>query len=325
MRIGEFEIRDPAPELHRPLAIAMLRPWVDVGRVGTLTLNRLERRLGARELGRLAKPGRFFDFTRYRPRMRTVQGRRVFTTPNTIVHYARAEDRDYLFLHIREPHNLGEDYTDSIVQLLRHFGVSEYCRIGGMYDSVPHTRPVLITGSLTPEQERRARGLVSMRGSTYQGPTSIVNLVHESLVQAETVSVSLMAHLPQYVQLDEDHMGASRLMSALCAMYDLPQSLADPARGERQYGEINRAVQNNPEVQSLIRQLETYYDRSYAEAEAQEEEETLALSPEVSQFLYEVGERLDGPEDEEDSGEDDDRDDDDIDDGYDDDGDDDRR
>ncbi len=297
MRIGEFEIREPVPELRNVRAIAMLRPWVDVGRVGTLVLNQLERHLGAQELGRLAKPGQFFDFTRYRPRMRTVQGKRVFTTPNTIIHYAHTDEQDYMFLHIREPHNLGEDYTDAIVELLQYFGVDEYCRIGGMYDSVPHTRPVLITGSLTPAQERRARGLISPRGSTYQGPTSIVNLVHESLVQAETPSVSLMAHLPQYVQLDEDHMGAASLMGVLCAMYGLPQSLVDTSRGERQYGEINRAVQNNPEVQSLIRQLEVYYDRSHMPTEPEEDEEPISLSPEVSQFLYEVGERLETPED----------------------------
>ena len=315
MRIGEFEIREPVPELRNVRAIAMLRPWVDVGRVGTLVLNRLERYMRARELGRLAKPGMFFDFTRYRPRMRTVQGKRVFTTPNTIIHYARAAENDYLFLHIREPHALGEDYTDAIVQVLQHFGVDEYCRIGGMYDAVPHTRPVLITGSLTPAQEERAHGLISTRGSTYQGPTSIVNLVHESLIQARTPSVSLMAHLPQYVQLDEDHMGAARLMSVLCAMYDLPDTLADPSRGEQQYNEINRAVRNNSEIRALIEQLETYYDRTHAIPE----EEPINLSPGVAQFLHEVGERLDVPADDSEEEEDEYDDDDDYDDDLDDD------
>ena len=111
---------------------------------------------------------------------------------------------------------MGEDYTDAITELLKYFDVSEYCRIGGMYDSVPHTRPVLVTGSLTPEHEERVSGLVSIRKNTYQGPTSIVNLINENLISSEVPSVNLMAHLPQYVQLDEDHMGASRLMTVLC-------------------------------------------------------------------------------------------------------------
>ena len=292
MRIGEFEVVEPVPELKNTCAISMLRPWIDVGRVGTLGLTRLEQYLGAKELGRLAKPGTFFDFTRYRPRMRTVGGQRVFTTPNTIVHYAHDDetDRDYLFVHIREPHTLGEDYSEAIVELLRHFDVTEHCRIGGMYDSVPHTRPLLVTGTMGDDQAEKAKGLVSPRRSTYQGPTSIVNLVSEALTQMEIDSNSLMVHLPQYVQLDEDHMGASRLMEVLCAVYGFPASLADNKRGQQQYLDIGRAVENNSEVRSLITQLETYYDRVLA---GQEGEKETSFAPDVAKFLTEMTERFD--------------------------------
>ena len=54
------------PGAENTCAIAMLRPWIDVGRVGTLVLNQLEAKLGTKELGRLARPGTFFDFTRCR-------------------------------------------------------------------------------------------------------------------------------------------------------------------------------------------------------------------------------------------------------------------
>lgn len=304
MRIGEFEINEPVPELHDTCAIVMLRPWVDVGRVGTLVLNKLEKHFGATELGRLARPGNYFDFTRYRPRTRVVDGQRVFTTPNSIVHYGHddASDRDYLFMHLREPHALGEDYTDAVVDLLKHFNVTEYCRVGGMYDSVPHTRPLLVTGSLADDQVERAKGLVSPRRSTYQGPTSIINLVNELLDEAEVRSTSLMAHLPQYVQLDEDHTGAARLMEVLCAMYGLPQSLADHRRGEQQYLDISRAVENNSEVSLLIKQLETYYDRVLAGSEQAQEDgegegQSPSLAPGIEDFLRQVGQGLGGDSD----------------------------
>ena len=67
MRIGAFEINDPIPDLNEPYVFAILRPWIDMNHVGSLTLNRLETQFGAKELGKLAKPGNFFDFTRYRP------------------------------------------------------------------------------------------------------------------------------------------------------------------------------------------------------------------------------------------------------------------
>ena len=59
MKVGEFELVDPVPEMNNTVAISMLRPWIDVGRVGTLSLRKLEQYLGAKELGRLATPGKF--------------------------------------------------------------------------------------------------------------------------------------------------------------------------------------------------------------------------------------------------------------------------
>ena len=88
MRIGAFELTEPVPELRDPHAFAMVRPWVDVGSVGTLTLNRLERFMGSKELGRLARPGTFFDFTRYRPTIRLVDGVREVKIPNSTIRYA---------------------------------------------------------------------------------------------------------------------------------------------------------------------------------------------------------------------------------------------
>ncbi len=311
MRISEFELTEPVPEMKNTIAVSMLRPWIDVGRVGTLSLRALQRYLGAKEIGRLSRPGKFFDFTRYRPRMRLVNGKRVFTKPNTIAHYAHDEytDRDYLFIHVREPHNFGEDYTESIVELLKFCNVTEYCRIGGMYDSVPHTRPILVTGSMKDDQEQKAAGKLNPRRSTYQGPTSIVNQVNEDLTGLGVSNTTLMAHLPQYVQLDEDHLGAARLLEVLCSVYGFPPELADMAQGEQQYKEIDKAIDYGGEVGTLIKQLETYYDRVLSKPEdgkpdsalpgsqsssssESADSEDINLSPDVEDFLNQMGERF---------------------------------
>ena len=310
MRISEFELSEPVPEMKDTIAVSMLRPWIDVGRVGTLSLRALQRYLGAKEIGRLHRPGKFFDFTRYRPRMRLVNGNRIFTKPNTIVHYAHDEytDRDYLFLHVREPHNFGEDYTESIVELLKFCNVTEYCRIGGMYDSVPHTRPILVTGSMKDDQEQKAAGKLNPRRSTYQGPTSIVNQVNEDLTGLGIANTTLMAHLPQYVQLDEDHLGAARLLEVLSSVYGFPSELADMAQGEQQYKEIDKAIDYGGEVGTLIKQLETYYARVLSRSEDKSEPtssdsssssssnpndgEDINLSPDVEDFLNQMGERF---------------------------------
>ena len=305
MRIGAFELNEPLPELKEPHVFAMVRPWVDVGSVGTLTLNRLERFMGSKELGRLARPGTFFDFTRYRPNMRLVDGKREVKIPNSIIRYAITEDGpDYLFLHLMEPHSNGEDYTDSILEVVNHFNIKRYCRLGAMYDAVPHTRPLLVTGNLGGVEQKRPVANFKIRQSTYQGPTTIMNLLSEGIEKADIESINFMVHLPQYVQLEEDYAGTSRMIEVLASVYDsIPADLAPVRRGQRQYRELNSTLDRNSDLKTLIQQMEAYYDAQLDSEEAsssstQKPATTTQLSPEIERFLSELGGRFESDSDE---------------------------
>lgn len=302
MKIGAFEIHEPLPELREPHAFAMVRPWVDVGSVGTLTLNRLERYLGSNELGKLERPGNFFDFTRYRPTMRVVEGNREVDIPNSVIRYAKTEDGpDYLFFHLLEPHSNGEDYTDSVLEVVKHFGVKRYCRVGAMYDAVPHTRPLLVTGTLGSVQQHRPVSHFKVRKSTYQGPTTILNLLSEGIERSEIESINFIVHLPQYVQLEEDYAGTSRMIEVLSSVYDsIPADLAPMRRGQRQYRELSASLERNTELKQLIQQMEAHYDAQMDSEETSTEASvpTANLSPEIERFLSELGERLDAESEE---------------------------
>ncbi|PZC42921.1 MAG: PAC2 family protein [Chloroflexi bacterium] len=294
MQIGQFEIPEPVPELKNTVAFAMLKPWIDVGRVGSLVLNKLESHFDAKELTRLSKPGKYFDFTRYRPRLVMSGDKRTLSIPNTIIRHAydAKNDRSLMFLHIREPHMAGEDYANSISNLLIHFNVKEYCRIGGMYDSVPHSRKLIVTGSLTENQYELADELITSRSSNYTGPTSIVNLVSEHLSERKCNVTSLMVHMPQYAKLETDQMAVSRLLECISATHNIATALSDNSLGENQYKEIDRAVASNPEMQLLIQQLEAYYDRSHDPSQDISEPKESNLSPEIESFLNEMGEQF---------------------------------
>ena len=286
MRIGAFELNEPVPELKDPHVFAMIRPWVDVGSVGTLTLNRLERYLGSTELGKLARPGNFFDFTRYRPTMKNVDGRREVKIPNSIIRYAKTENGpDYLFFHLLEPHSNGEDYTDSIMELIHHFKVKRYCRVGAMYDAVPHTRPLLVTGTLGDVKQIKHVDNFRVRRSNYQGPTTIMNLLAEGVDNSDIESINFMVHLPQYVQVEEDFTGTARLMEVLCTLYGLPSRLADPERGRQQYASLQNIVSDTSEVSGLLERLEERYDRENGEGG----QSLKPLSPMVEEFLQGLG------------------------------------
>ena len=293
MKIGAFELVEPLPEMHEPHVLAIVRPWVNVGRVGTLVLARLEHHFGANTLGKLDRPGYFYDFTRYRPRSRFVEGRRETLIPNSTISLARTEEsQDFLLFNLREPHAHGEDYVDSIVELLKTLGVTRYSLIGGMYDVVPHTRPLLVSGASSTDKTAEEAKKARVQETTYQGPTSITSLITQEARKLSIEHMSFVVHLPQYVQLDEDYAGAARLMELLCSMYGLPPHLVDQERGQKQYGELTAAVERNPELKAVLQQLESQYDSRQVQSQEPTTPPT-PLSPEVEKFLQELGERSD--------------------------------
>ena len=290
MRIGDFEFPEPLPELKDPHVLAVLRPWIDVGNVGTLSLRRLERHLESKEIGRLIKPGRYYDFTRYRPKSILKQGVREYSIPSTTISACiREHGPDLITLHLLEPHLYGEDYTESIIDILKYFGVKRYSMIGAMYDMVPHTRPLLVSGGTVNPANEEEYKLVGARPSDYEGPTTITYLISNTLEELSVETRIFVVHLPQYFQVEEDFTGTARLMEILCTLYGLPSRLADPERGRQQYASLQNIVSDTSEVAGLLERLEERYDRE----NSAETSSSTPLSPMVEEFLQGLGSNID--------------------------------
>ena len=294
MRLGAFELKDPLPELNSPHALVTLRPWVDVGSVGRLAFRNLERHMQAMDLGELARPGVFFDFTRYRPTIHTVDGQRQVTVPTVNVRWAPGSgEHDFVFLHLLEPHLNGEGFVSSIVKLLKLLDVRRYCLVGSMYDLVPHTKPIMVTGAASGEETLSRVRSLGVHSSSYEGPTSIASLVSQEANKLGVETMGLIAHLPQYAQMDVDHVGRLRILELLCELYDLDIDLNRvKLRARQQQEELAAAMEHNPEVRSLVQQLEVQYDDRVNRLRQGRSEEMTELSPEVQDFLEQLGDQL---------------------------------
>ncbi len=288
MRIAASELLDRLPKLKEAHALAMLRPWIDVGSVGTLIFSQLEGYLGTKELGSLARPGNFFDFTRYRPTSYFEEGYRRVSILNTTISYARqGKGQDFLFMDFLEPQALGEVYVDSVLQLLKRLEVKMYCLLGSMYDMVPHTRKILVSGGAIGEKAEQELEKAGIQPSDHEGPITIDFLITQQAPQLGIETLWFIVHLPQYVQLDEDYMGKVRLMEVLGSLYDLPKDEKNAAKAEQQLEEISTAVAERSELKDIVSQLEARYE---AKAE-QKGEEITRIPPEVEKFLRESGNR----------------------------------
>ncbi|HWO94120.1 MAG TPA: PAC2 family protein [Dehalococcoidia bacterium] len=277
-----------------------VRPWVDVGSVGTQTLAFLAAQWGAKKLGQLRRPGLYYDFTRYRPLIGNVAGERVVTVPNSTIHCATS-DSDWLLVDVMEPHAHGEDFCDAIIDVMRRFEVSEYLMIGAMYGPVPHTRPAVLSGGATDEGLGARMQRLGIRASSYEGPTTILATIPQEVRSLGAATGTLLVQLPAYARLDPDIHGRYALLRTLSDLFDLGFELDRMRReGEQQYDSLEVALAQNPELAGWVRELESVYDRTVGRPAAPEEApggEPSQLSPELERFLADMERRFQAPED----------------------------
>ena len=272
--------------------MAILQPWVDAGSVGSLTLSRLESYLASNELAKLRRPGSFFDFTRYRPTIYLKEDRREVQVPNTVVSYGKREGgHDFLFLSLLEPHMLAEVYIDSILQLFRALDVKRYCLLGATHGAVPHTRPLLVSGTASNIKLQNELSAAGVMPSEYQGPTTILYTMSQQAVEMGIETFNLIVHLPPYLTMEEDFRGEARLMEVLGALYEFPLSQRDADRAKEQEDQVSQnaeqMMQQEPKYRPILGQLEANYD-----ARVGEKREESKLSPEVEKFLQDISKRF---------------------------------
>ncbi len=296
MEIGWFDFDPPEVPLRDPHAIVMLRPWINVGNVGTIVLSRLASIYQAEEVAKLRRPGHFYDFTRYRPEMKWVDGEREITSPTSKIEIVRRDEApDLVLVHLLEPHSNSEDFNESVLEMLEALGVTTYITVGGMYDSVPHSRPLLVTGSSRGWEVAPDLGGVTLSRSRYEGPTSATNGIGVGATARGLATLTVMVHLPMYLQLDNDYAGAARALEALAPLYDFKDvKLPEVELGEQQYSQVTPAMTNNPRLAEMVKRFEDEYDSNDDETSPPP---SVELSAEIEAFLDEVrgGDSEDGP------------------------------
>lgn len=288
MRIGAFELKEPLPELKEPIAFAILRPWIDVNNVGSLVMKELEGQYGAIELARLKNPGRFFDFSRYRPFLYfDEQGKRQLRIPNTIFSYSKTgKEKDFLFLRLLEPHSNSEIYIDSILKVLKKFNTKRYCLLGSMYDSVPHTKPLIVNGGAfgkDAESDLKRSGALFSR---YQGPTTITYQISQKAPELGIETMVFVVSLPQYIEVEEDYLGKLRIMEILNLLFQIPINKKDYEKALEQRSIIDQKVERSPELKNILPQLEALYELRIKRKE--DERGVPSLSPEIEEFLWKM-------------------------------------
>ena len=82
-------------------------------------------------------------------------------------------------------------------------------------------------------------------------------------------ALALVVSLPQYVVMEEDHLGKVRLLEVLNMLYDIPVDTEDFDRALDQRKLIGEKVDDSPQIKALLPQLEKAYELRLQAAEAE--------------------------------------------------------
>jgi proteasome assembly chaperone (PAC2) family protein len=242
--------------LRAPALVCAFKGWNDAGDAASAAVQFVGSALGAERFARI-DPEEFFDFQATRPKVRIVEGRtREIDWPEIEVYAARIPraPRDLILLSGSEPSMRWRTFCAIVVDLAEALGTQMVVSMGALLADVPHSRPVSVTG-LSSDQALTDR--LSVSGSSYEGPTGIVGVLHDACVAAGIPSVSLWASVPHYVAAAPNPKAALALVRHLEQLVGVAVDAGELEAAAGDYErQVNLAVQSDPDVQAFVERLE---------------------------------------------------------------------
>lgn len=250
------------PELHEPVVIAAFEGWNDAGDAATTAARYLVDRWDTELVGEV-DPEEFYDFTSTRPQVHLDDdGQRQIEWPATEVFAGSIPGvgTDVLVVVGTEPQLRWRTYCAELADIARSNGARLCVTLGALLAEVPHTRPTPIVGTA---YEPDIIAGIQLQPSSYEGPTGIVGVLHDTWRQAGLRTASLWATVPSYVPGAPSPKAALALVERVAAMLETFVVTTDleiaTASYERQVSEL---VEADEETATYVTSLEERHDEA---------------------------------------------------------------
>ena len=275
------------PELRSPILVCAFRGWNDAAGAASTALGTVAASLDS-ELVAAVDPEEFFDFQAARPIISLSEGQtRHIEWPhnNLIAAEAPSAERDLLLLDGTEPNLRWRTFSEAITAAAEQFGVEMVITLGALLAEVSHTLPVPITGLASDEQLVEDLDLAR---SSYEGPTGIVGVVHDTCRRHGMSSASLWAAVPHYVAAVPNPKAALALLRRLEGLTGIAVDASELEEETGDYEEqVDRAVAANPEIEELVQRIEEQQSEEFSEGADMPSADSIAQ--EFQRFLRQRG------------------------------------
>jgi predicted ATP-grasp superfamily ATP-dependent carboligase len=244
------------PTLTNSALIVAFAGWNDAGSAATHAAQFLVNRTQARRFASL-DPEEFYNFSELRPQVRLRDGLyRDVIWPANDFYYSRSAtpQRSLVFGVGIEPHLHWKTYASSILDLARQCGVNLVITLGALLADVSYARPVRVAGF---SNDPALSAQLQFTPSRYEGPTGIVGVLNDTCRRAGLASLSFWANVPHYISASPNPKAALALVGRLASFLNFSIDTTELRAAATEFdAKIARAVAENPEMASYVRQLE---------------------------------------------------------------------
>jgi len=244
------------PALTNSALIVAFAGWNDAGGAATHAAQFLVNRVQARRFASI-DPEEFYNFSELRPQVRLRDGiyREVIWPANDFYYTRSASPQRCLVFGIGiEPHLRWKTYASSILELARQCEVNLVITLGALLADVSYARPVRVAGF---SSDPALSAQLQFTPSRYEGPTGIVGVLNDACRRAGLPSLSFWANVPHYISASPNPKAALALVGRLSSFLNFSVDTTELRAAATDFdAKIARAVAENPEMASYVRQLE---------------------------------------------------------------------
>jgi len=242
------------PVLGEPTLMLAFEGWNDACESASTAIRFVDAHLRGVPLAEI-DPDDYFDFTVRRPHVQYSSGQSgEITWPSNEFRYGVTEDGLELITGLGiEPHMRWRSYCESIVELAVDMGVQRCLLVGAYLADVVYSQPVTVSGFAS---DATLLEQFESEPTTYEGPTGIVGVLANALIEEGVEVLSLWAGLPHYISATPNPRGALALLRKVSqyleVRFDLQKLKEDAFRFEE---EISRVVASDEELSDYVKEL----------------------------------------------------------------------
>lgn len=267
------------PETTSPVLVAAFEGWNDAGSAASGAVEHIEQLWDSEPICTI-DPEEFMNFSEVRPTVAfDDDGERVIHWPENRLSYARVtDDLEVVTLLGIEPQLKWRTFTEQITTVAAELHVGLVVVLGALLAEVPHTRPTPVYGTA---YDTDLASQLSLTPSSYEGPTGIVGILHDTFRRANVPSASLWAAVPTYIPNTPSPKAALALTARLGRLLDVPIAADELSVAAGEYEQrIDEALADDEDSAEWVTHLEATFDEHELESHGGPE-----LVAEVERFL----------------------------------------